>query len=289
MAVSTQQVTALDAAYRQQQVANQAATALAVVRLWASVRHDFLTIDAPIWLDRAAPIVLRGFERSARIGESYYSTLRHLRAPDAKPFVMSRIEPPPLAQIRTSLWVTGVVGAQERMNKLTRLPSVPDRSPSVTIDLSSFLTRQQNVMRAGTEAAIREAMNTSGAAAGAAAVRHAGNGGRTQVKEAAKADVRAKGYVRITSGKPCYFCAALASRGGVYESESFDMSDPRFEGPGTAKVHDSCVCTLRALFSENPAEVPELNQHFTKMWGQRGDGDPMLAFRQLYENRERAA
>lgn len=289
MAVSTQQVTLLDEAYRRQQVANQAAIALAVVRLWSSVRHDFLTVDAPIWLDRAAPIVLRGFERSALIGQTYYNTLRHLRVPDAKPFEMPRIEAPPLAQIRTSLWVTGVVGAQERMRKITHLPSEPARSPSVTIDLSTFLARQQNVMRAGSEQAIRDAMNTSGAAAGAAAVRHTGNGGRTQVKEAAKVDVKAKGYVRVTSGKPCYFCAALASRGAVYDGESFDMSDPRFEGPGTAKVHDSCVCTLRAVFSTNPAEVPELNQYFTKLWSQRGDGDPMLAFRQLYENRERAA
>ena len=50
------------------------------------------------------------------------------------------------------------------------------------------------------------------------------------------------GWMRVTKGEaPCFFCVALASRGPVYEDDSFDRSDPRFTGPGDVKVHDSCV------------------------------------------------
>lgn len=281
MTATTAQLDRLDAAYRRQQVATQAAAALAVARLWRSIRPESLDEDGPVWLERSVPIVLRGFDRSADVAQAYYGTLRHLQAPDAKPFVMPRIERPPIAQIKTSLWVTGVVGAQQRLNRLAE-PSAPPTSN--VVDLSSFFARQQGVMRAGYDDSVAEAMSTSGAAAAGATLRHVGNGGRAQVKEAVKVDVRAVGYVRVTSGSPCYFCAMLASRTN-YKGDSFELSDPRFEGPGTAKVHDNCACTLRAVYSKNPAEVPELNQVFSKMWTERGDGDPLLAFRQLYEGR----
>lgn len=285
MTASAQQLALLDDAYRRQQVAVQAATALGIIRLWNNVRADHLIPDATIWLNRAAPLVMSGFERSAKIGEAYYGTLRHLHVPAAKPFIMPHAEAPTLAQVKTSLWVTGVVGAQHRVAKIPGLTFDLSAFRAPVPDVGSFLARQQQTIAAGTTTLVREAMSTSGAAAAAASVRHVGNGGREQVKAASAADPKALGYVRITSGHPCYFCAMLASRGGVFKGDSFDASDARFEGPGTAKVHDSCVCTLRGLFSRNPAEVPELNQHFTDMWTQRGDGDPLTAFRQLYEGR----
>lgn len=70
------------------------------------------------------------------------------------------------------------------------------------------------------------------------AIRLTALGGRATV---ARATGVRYGYLRVTGTDPCYFCVMLASRGPVFEEDSFDVSDVRFVGDGQVKVHDSCV------------------------------------------------
>lgn len=84
-------------------------------------------------------------------------------------------------------------------------------------------------------------------AAGSAA-RYVLNGGRDYIAQSILRNPRSQGYARVTSARPCYYCAFLASRGAVYKGDSFDASDGRFAGGGQAKVHDHCTCQVMSVF-----------------------------------------
>jgi len=98
----------------------------------------------------------------------------------------------------------------------------------------------------------RQAAQNASVQAVGAAMRHVGNGGRDTVLTLVENDRAALGWIRVTSGNPCSFCAMLASRGitwGRYNQQSFAASDVKFAddprvdpgGRPTAKVHDNCV------------------------------------------------
>lgn len=59
------------------------------------------------------------------------------------------------------------------------------------------------------------------------------DGGRGAILRSTANDERAKGWARVTSGKPCSFCALLSSRGPVYISES----------TADFQAHGHCSCT----------------------------------------------
>jgi hypothetical protein len=124
-----------------------------------------------------------------------------------------------------------------------------------------------------------------------AVIRHTLNAGRDQIAAAQQADPAAVGYYRETDGDPCHFCAMLASRGAVYKEDSFDESDPRFEGEGTAKVHDDCACHNRPIFTRDIL-LPEPNRKAFDTWmsltGFDAYGEPIepqREFRQRWEGR----
>lgn len=173
---------------------------------------------------------------------------------------------------------------------------VPDAG--VVVDAPEFDEREATVsllvtgperVKALMPAPEDEAMATAERSSAAAAVRHVVDGGREQVKEAVRKDPEALGYARVTDSNPCYFCAALASRGPVYEAESFDDSDARFTGPGIAKVHDGCCCTLVPAYTRNA--WPEGSGALRREWDDVTEDligkDAMRAFRREYEARKR--
>lgn len=71
-----------------------------------------------------------------------------------------------------------------------------------------------------------------------AAQRHVINGGRGTILGSVKRDNRSVGWARLTDGKPCAFCALLASRGPAYKSET----------TAQFKSHDGCGCTPVPVF-----------------------------------------
>lgn len=68
--------------------------------------------------------------------------------------------------------------------------------------------------------------------------------GRLTVIGSVKADPKARGWARITEADPCYFCALLSSRGGVYTKETGDF-----------KSHDHCRCHVVPEFAVQTPEV----------------------------------
>ena len=98
------------------------------------------------------------------------------------------------------------------------------------------------------------------------------NGGRGATLNTMNADRTAVGWVRITDGNPCAFCAMLASRGPAYRSAR----------SGSFKAHPRCGCTAKPVFSkEDP--WPERNQRFREQWDATTKGysgnDALNAFR----------
>jgi len=282
----------LDAAFRQQQATIAAATATAVSRLWsATVDPKDLQRTGSAWVERSIPLIQAGRARSAGSAATYAGAVRRVVAPTAPPFTFPPAPPAPVDQLRTSLWVTGVVNARARLEK-----AYAPQQPNALLDLRRRLQdtpgdplreRQQALLDRGADAAINDALQEAINSASGATARHVLNGGRDSIRDGVKKDKVALGYVRVTRANPCAFCAMLASRivykDNLYSEHSFDRSDPRFDGEGTAKVHDNCYCTLRPIYSKRADEIPELNRRFDEMWRQRGDGDALNAFRRYYE------
>lgn len=72
--------------------------------------------------------------------------------------------------------------------------------------------------------------------------RHTLAGGRDLLSESALAHPRSIGFRRVTDGKPCAFCAMLASRGPAYRSKKTAGAGRRY--------HDYCGCTVEEVFGE---------------------------------------
>lgn len=126
-----------------------------------------------------------------------------------------------------------------------------------------------------------------------AASRHVLTGGRQSLLTLVREDTRAIGWVRVTDGDPCAFCAMLASRGPVYKQNSFSRSDPRWTGPGTVKVHDACACTLEAVYSRESL-WPGRAAEFRRLWRQHiekrySGADARREWRRVYERLQREA
>lgn len=65
------------------------------------------------------------------------------------------------------------------------------------------------------------------------------NAGRELHNESVRYFGRSGKYRRVTDGKPCAFCAMIASRGPVYSEVTKDF-----------RVHDFCGCTSEQVFGE---------------------------------------
>lgn len=95
------------------------------------------------------------------------------------------------------------------------------------------------------------------AASSASGARLVVNAGRETVAGAVQADVAALGFLRVTDGNPCAFCAMLASRGAVYKTA---------ESAGEVnKYHDSCGCVVVPVFTDTPT-LPASSQRYANLW-----------------------
>lgn len=113
------------------------------------------------------------------------------------------------------------------------------------------------------------------------AARIATSGGRDTITRTMRGDKRAKGWQRVTGGEPCYFCAMLSGRGGVYSSDTVDF-----------ETHDFCQCEPEPVFSaDRGAQMDEQAEKFRELYDAtaRGTDDPLLAFRRAYEARNAPA
>lgn len=113
---------------------------------------------------------------------------------------------------------------------------------------------------------------TSGAIA-----RLTANAGRETIFATVTRDPEARGVARVTDGKPCAFCALLASRGTVYKSEM----------TAGFKAHDRCGCHAEPVYATgatyrlpNAAQAERWNALYEE--NAAGTRDPIAAFRKAY-------
>lgn len=255
---------ALTSAYRRAQV-RRAATIAALV---AAYYRTKVVVDDPssveAWLALWLPRLEREHDTTARQAALFGNKLRTLEVAGAPEFSFEPSVGATPEQIRTSLMVVGPQAFRRKMTQIERIDKV---------------TPTQK------RALIAEAKQETATAIAASAVRHVQNGGRQTLIDNALRDRTSLGYVRVTKDKPCFFCAMLASRGKVFEEDSFADSDPRFIGPGNVKVHDSCQCTMKPVYrsdDENMKRAKEF-EDLWQTWG-AGGGDALTRFRRGYEH-----
>lgn len=95
-----------------------------------------------------------------------------------------------------------------------------------------------------------------GAMLAAASGKAAMNGSRNATNQASVRDSRVLGWIRISDGDPCYWCAMLISRGAVYKNQFTAGAGARedgrvFLGDGLFKFHDNCGCSAEPVYVDS--------------------------------------
>ena len=180
--------------HRLAQLALEVATIAQLRRIWGSLDPNRLEATTPGWLTAALAIVATQYQASTLIARRYFQAFRIAEVGAALGDLPELVFNRQAAA--TSLLVTGPV----RLRRATEA-TLPRFEPIA----------ETEVARAGS--------------------RHAVNGGRETIRQASIEDRRARGWARITSGKPCKFCSLLAGRGAVYSEATVDF-----------QAHDGCHC-----------------------------------------------
>lgn len=229
-------------------------TVAQMLAAWRLLDPEELDRTIEQWLDVVGPLVRAGRRDSARLAANYLTAFRTLElgiTPGR--FAPAIAEELPFRQLATSLIVTGPGTIRDGLAHGRRLADIVD---------------------------------VAQAKSAGAAMRHTINGGRQSIIDTVVEDRRALGWARTVSGRPCAFCAMLASRGPVYKGGSFDASDVRFHGVGEAKVHDHCSCGVEPVYRAD-ADWPAGGRRWGQLWqestrGLSGD-DARDAFRSALE------
>lgn len=266
----------VDLEHRRQQVELATRVARLIAGYWLVVEPTDLAGTGAPWLRQSITAIQAGRRSSTLLARAYAETIHQLQVPRSPRLEIP--EPPdvPVEKLYRSLSFTGL---GEAAVNLAKSPGAAEPAPGAT---------EEDVERAEREAAMSErrakfVMDNAIASAVKAAVKHVVDGGRDQVDAIVGGKV-ALGYFRVTqSENPCGWCLMLASRGPVYQDDSFDESDPRFTGLGNHKVHDGCMCTLRPVYTRDESEWSEQARQADALWiahGKAVDGrSPVENFR----------
>lgn len=258
----TAQGRALADAHRVKQGTISAAVAAQMLRIWPLL----LAGRTDEWLRIAIALVTASRAQSAATAVQFAAAYRLVELGTLDGFQVPRPRAEVNAeQVTTSMMVTGpqrLVKAKARLLGVD--PSKLNEDDLRTTVLPSSVS------------------DNLAAAPARAAQRHVQNGARDTMNDVTMADLGVQGWTRTTSLKPCWFCAMLASRGPVYDDNSFEDSDPRFEGPGQHKVHDGCGCMLLPLYRRAGEQWPGRAKEFDALWKQTGSAKE---FRKAYEGR----
>jgi hypothetical protein len=173
-----------------------------------------------------------------------------------------------------------------------------DRATKVSLNVTGPVGQKSKVHRGKS---LQVARDESFVEAAGAASRQVFEGGRQSLMKLVQDNDQLVGYIRVTDGDPCYFCAMLASRGPVYRTpkragpnqrgERNSRAGLAFVGAGGFKVHDHCACTIEPVFTSN-TNWPGRGREFQQMWNdniaKRYSGDDAIrAWRRLYERQQR--
>ncbi|WP_229398188.1 VG15 protein [Micromonospora okii] len=228
----------------QSELSGEAAAQVAVAY---STLLDPLDLDRtwPVYAEVVAQIIEAARRTAATLAGAFYVAHREASR------VLGEVPPIayagqlPAAQLSTSLLVTGPV----RVKYLTGRGTPP-----------------------------AQAATQARAATARAAVRHVTDAGRDTIRDTSRRDRLALGYARVTDGDPCYFCAMLASRGPVYESEETARGDDPY--------HDGCGCVPAPVYRRSDP-WPGGARDYAALWREatagRSGRAAINAFRRAYD------
>ena len=230
----------LTEAHRLAQARLGAATVRDLGTVWPLLDPADLDGTFDRWLRAVSPVVGRQRAASTTLAANYLAQLRAAElAGDIKPFPAIRARPVPTDQLAASMLVTGPASIRSSLARGVPFERAVD-------------TAQANTSRAG--------------------MRHALGGGRETVLETVKADKRAGGWARATSGDPCAFCAMLASRGPVYSEDTVDFQS-----------HDGCSCQAEPVYGDpdDRSQWPPGAEEYRDLWDEVAAGPPEEARRRF--------
>lgn len=220
----------LTEAHRLAQARLGAQTVAAMRSAWGLLDPFDLDATADRWLRTTVPLVTAQRSTSARLAGAYVQAFRAFElATDPLDFVPVLADQVAVEQIVQSLTVTGPVQVKRHMRGLR--PAAGDL-----------------------EVVTARAMQIGRDMAAGAAMRHVLNAGRGTVVDSVRADGAALGWARATSGKPCGFCAMLASRGPVYDADSVGFD-----------AHDHCSCSAEPVYRDG-SPWPAGAEDFRTLW-----------------------
>lgn len=224
----------LSEAHRLAQSRLAASSSQSLLSVWRLLDGFALDATSRAWLDSAVPIVIGQRRVSASLAAAYLDAIK--KAALGADAVLGAVLDAGISeeQVVTSLTVTGPVSVK----------SATARGVSVVEAMESGAV---GVARAGSRMVL--------------------GGGRETVLRTVAAD--GVGWARITSGKPCAFCAMLASRGAVYGRES-----------GAFQAHDGCHCGVQPLYG---GDLPASSERWAGLWGEASgaEGDTVKVFSAL--------
>jgi hypothetical protein len=122
-------------------------------------------------------------------------------------------------------------------------PFVPEQLPGTAANRaalhSTSVAKAKAAIGRGEDTAT--AMDAAKAAMLRAAKRRSLEAPRKRLIALSDADDDARGWARVSDGKPCYFCAMLVSRGPVYSGVTAKF-----------RAHDGCGCSAKPVFRNDP-------------------------------------
>ncbi|TDC29864.1 hypothetical protein [Micromonospora sp. KC213] len=180
------------------------------------------------------------------------------------------------------------IAHREASRVLGEVPAIAyaGQLPPALLSTSLLVTGPVRVKRLTAQGASPAQAAAGGRVATArAAIRHVTDGGRATIRDTTRRDRLALGFARLTDGDPCYFCAMLASRGPVYESELAAVGDE--DDP----YHDGCGCVPAPVYRRAdpwPGQAREYESLWKDATTGRSGRAAINAFRRAYEARQRA-
>jgi len=211
--------------------------------VWPVLDPNRLDATTEEWLQVALAVIKGQRQASAELAALYMEVYRQLELGQVSDWKAIQALGYDLASLRTSLRVTGPISIKQAMANDVPLQAAVDRAEATSA---------------------------------AAAMRHSLNGGRETIWGSGNGDPAVIGYARVTSGNPCAFCAMLAGRGPVYQSEETADFQP----------HDGCACFPEPVFrgdSEWPDFAKGFSDLYTESTAGTSGGDSIRAFRKAYD------
>lgn len=206
--------------HRSAQLALRAVTLRQVLRVWPAFDPEHIATSWPPVETALMSVIGQRRKDSATIAAGYFEAFRAAeRIGGTAAPVLSAFDVGATARAETSLQVTGYV-TTERLTALRH----PDPARTALVRVSG------------------------------AVARHVLDGGRETLLASVRADRRALGWARATSGNPCSFCAMLASRGPAYGERTGDFQS-----------HDHCACSLEPVYRRDQ-EWPAGSRDYQRLW-----------------------